>query len=605
MSHPTRPRAGVPSFISHFPLPTTIRRTTANPSPKLWGSRILNAPLADDLHTPSTASEYTPVILATTFPSVHPQPFQQGATLYDQTGTSYDRWLLSPLGACYNTRTAIPVRWYAQFLTNDFWAVEWPKYMHHTLQLTHHGAGAVVDGATPRQPLKTELDMFTLGGGFANAKTLIGTEAHKWVIGTARRQLIRRGHLIIVAYLELMHTQIAGSRLLISSLEHEQKSWARKSAAIAALGTQAADEWNVAAQEVRGNIAPMAQLMTAATAVATINGMSDRIDASLQRMMVLVRTVDQELAYQQNVLAIATQIGPESAIPAYRDWDRIAVYDTAMRDLRTCIARAVTTLQTVQAGFTPITAVARQSDFSWESMLEAKVDAIYPEAVYPQLPDNVAGAQSGFEYWVDELRTMDERFKAQITLLNDTRELLGNMVDQPSDDWRFSGRGLHAITRSQQRRFISHRAMAQREIRRIADRPTRRLIREWMRVLARHVDDSGLGEMAAVIGDQERRDELVADAHFLLDNEKTILQDRRANANAGLTGPVNEVAVNVLLLKILNLAGNDAGDRAHLLGIWTPEAIRLYMNDQGRALAPIPVRQPSGLRRLFSGRRPR
>jgi len=86
---------------------------------------------------------------------------------------------------------------------------------------------------------------------------------------------------------------------------------------------------------------------------------------------------------------------------------------------------------------------------------------------------------------------------------------------------------------------------------------------------------------------RERRDELVADAHFLLMKEKMLTQGRRSCAVAGLAVSVDEVTGNAVRMEFLGLAGqagHKAGNRRNYLDvIWTPATIEPWLGDQKTA----------------------
>lgn len=95
--------------------------------------------------------------------------------------------------------------------------------------------------------------------------------------------------------------------------------------------------------------------------------------------MELNYTVTQELTCQPNVMAVATELGPESAraIRAYRGGTKLTVCVLAMTDLRTCIAQAKTLIYPTEAALSLVTVAARQGDASWATMLATKVPALF------------------------------------------------------------------------------------------------------------------------------------------------------------------------------------------------------------------------------------
>lgn len=335
-----------------------------------------------------------------------------------------------------------------------------------------------------------------------------------------------------------------------------------------------------------GALAPTAAPFTLADTGPRIQQMNKLILPCLQRLMELDRVLNQEIAYQQNILHLHLQQQPAAR----------QVFFPLLTNFRMRMANVANLLNGRTTALVLATTQPRSDTENWAGALRRKViqDLIQPHpmgtaAALASLPPDVTPQTQRLVDYTDDLRALHSRFQQHLGLLaqNNATARLFNADGSLTPSQNVAS--LPAVPRLRLRQggvLAASRPAAIRELSRLREGPLKRLVSETLRQLAPFFG-GGLPLEQGVVGLAQRREVLMDRARLTLRNEAQARLDRREAAREmafvdlrALGGGGQQAddgdrdaTPAELQARILDMA-TVAGDRVFLTRAWTVQTIQ-------------------------------
>ncbi|KAF3763449.1 hypothetical protein M406DRAFT_74062 [Cryphonectria parasitica EP155] len=530
----------------------------------LWGNRIIRLPRGG-----SSAFMLMPIIATSDWPVAHPQPYQQGKTKADQRDTAYMRWLVEPRVQSWNEITAVPVAWYARLFQKTWWQSNYRKYGHQGLLLACNDGQALSDQRARSVPL------FPIENDPDDMVAVLGSEAYTWLRDTMARQLADKGLRVLRSYITAMMCLVAESAILATRLANEEAGWAHKCREMQRLALRVARCYTAMVNAIHGDMATPSTTasFTVENAKERIRALQNSVRPALQNMMQLRRVIDQEIAYQQNILNMYLLQG-QNFRKAFRS------YIVALRK-RMTITRDLLNGQRISVSLADLGDDAYKVGGGWQEIFEQKLETDLACGTNGMIPKDLATESHLLLEMLNEVRTLHTGFQLQVDMLEENNNLAQSIGPDGSVDLSLYGQSrLRSVTRARRTGFLrAYRTAAMREMRRLADGPMKRLVREAVGILSSYMDIRQIeGDLRVLRSETERRNDLMRDVYVMLTNERQFMADRQVARDAGQQRVTEDPTVQDLRVQVLQKAGGHTGDRAYLASIWTNATIQKFLD---------------------------
>lgn len=260
----------------------------------LWGYSISPLPMNE-----AGLSSLAPVIMASSWPNVSPQPFQQGQTA-DQTETgpraAYSKYLMSPPVQSWELTTAMPVEWYARYCQRSWWDGAFAKYGHQGLKLDSH-----IDQSTP---LLRSTTAVILTRDASEVLSVLGEDTFLLFIHTIPMELGHKGLGHLADYLYLLGREAAESRIVAARFDNETQNWMYKNQEMTRIANEVTTSYRTmtAAMEVERGRADASVPLTVNNSATRLGRVNTLMKRALQDMLRFNMLLDQEISYQQDMI---------------------------------------------------------------------------------------------------------------------------------------------------------------------------------------------------------------------------------------------------------------------------------------------------------------